>query len=457
MYQREDGIVEFNSDFCIGCKACIQACPYDAIYIDPETHTAAKCHMCAHRLDVGLEPACVVVCPEQAIVAGDLDDPVSRISQLISKESVTVRKPDQGTAPNLFYIEGDEVSLHPSLLEAQTDGYMWADRLKPHGPQSPSDSHASTQGLPSQGPIHLGGRTAGHMVQVAYNAQHHIYWHWPIPAYILTKAMAAGIFLLLGLLTLIGSAPVSSEAWFAGGGLAVGLMVITTALLIYDLDRPERFLFLFIRPQWKSWVARAAWLLAGFSVFSTLWWVLESGPLFGLWSPPSFILRLVLASATLPLAVFTGIYTAFLFAQAEGRDMWQSQATPLHMATQTAFLGGCGLILIHPFAPLSEALLQTAISTTQWGLIASAIVIFCGEFAVSRASEVAAQAVREVTKGAYRRHFWYGGIAIGHIIALSFGILDLPWGMYGMALCAALGVFFYEMAFVMAPQRIANS
>ncbi len=66
MYQRDDGIVEFDKDACIGCKACLQACPYDAIYIDPETRTAAKCHFCAHRLDLGLEPSCAVVCPEHA-------------------------------------------------------------------------------------------------------------------------------------------------------------------------------------------------------------------------------------------------------------------------------------------------------------------------------------------------------------------------------------------------------
>ncbi|MCA9310218.1 MAG: 4Fe-4S dicluster domain-containing protein, partial [Phycisphaerales bacterium] len=69
--KRADGIVDIDRDACIGCRACMQACPYDAIYIDPETHTAAKCHYCAHRVDVGLEPACVVVCPEHAIIAGD--------------------------------------------------------------------------------------------------------------------------------------------------------------------------------------------------------------------------------------------------------------------------------------------------------------------------------------------------------------------------------------------------
>ena len=63
MYQRKDGIVDFNSERCIGCKACMQACPYDSIYIDPDDGTATKCHFCAHRTEVGLEPACVIVCP----------------------------------------------------------------------------------------------------------------------------------------------------------------------------------------------------------------------------------------------------------------------------------------------------------------------------------------------------------------------------------------------------------
>ena len=85
LYKRADGIVDFDNSRCIGCKSCMQACPYDALYIDPTSHTAAKCHYCAHRTEIGLQPACVVVCPEQAIVSGDLDDPLSRISQLVSR------------------------------------------------------------------------------------------------------------------------------------------------------------------------------------------------------------------------------------------------------------------------------------------------------------------------------------------------------------------------------------
>ena len=77
MFVRDDGIVDFDKDSCIGCKACIAACPYDAIFINPEDHSAEKCNFCAHRIDVGLEPACSVVCPVEAILVGDLNDPDS--------------------------------------------------------------------------------------------------------------------------------------------------------------------------------------------------------------------------------------------------------------------------------------------------------------------------------------------------------------------------------------------
>ena len=125
LYKRPDGIVDFNGDRCIGCKSCMQACPYDALYIDPNTHTAAKCHFCAHRTEIGLQPACVVVCPEQAIVAGDLDDPMSRIAQLVARETTIVRRPEQGTKPNVYYVGADDAALTPGVPSQPTQ-YMWS-------------------------------------------------------------------------------------------------------------------------------------------------------------------------------------------------------------------------------------------------------------------------------------------------------------------------------------------
>jgi Fe-S-cluster-containing dehydrogenase component len=53
MYRRRDGIVDFDNTRCIGCKVCMQGCPYDAISIDPETETAAKCHYCTPYIELG--------------------------------------------------------------------------------------------------------------------------------------------------------------------------------------------------------------------------------------------------------------------------------------------------------------------------------------------------------------------------------------------------------------------
>src|SRR2546423_1738431 len=103
MFKRADGIVDFDKSICIGCKACMAACPYDAIFINPEDHSAEKCNFCAHRIDVGLEPACVVVCPVEAILVGDMNDPASRVAQIANREAVSVRRPEKETLPKLFY------------------------------------------------------------------------------------------------------------------------------------------------------------------------------------------------------------------------------------------------------------------------------------------------------------------------------------------------------------------
>src|SRR5512144_837943 len=248
MYQRDDGIVEFDPSICIGCKSCMQACPYDSIYLDPETNSAAKCTFCAHRIDVGLEPACVVVCPEHAILTGDLNDPASEISRKLSTAQVTVRKPEQGTGPKLFYINGNDWSLHPSAASA-SDSFMWADKVTeqntstyelPMLPASTKTSKSGTplrrpqeQGHPMNGPIQIGGRVAEHMVQTAYNAQHKIQWHWELPTYLVTKNIAGGLFMLLSINALLDK--FVPATFLAAGFLAMVFMLITVILLIKDL------------------------------------------------------------------------------------------------------------------------------------------------------------------------------------------------------------------------------
>ena len=113
LFKRRDGIVDLNAQRCIGCRACMEACPYDQLFIDPNTHTAEKCNFCANRVENRLLPACVSVCPTECRIFGDLDDPASEVSTHRPDEAFTVRKPEKGTGPKVFYL-GAEDSVDPA-------------------------------------------------------------------------------------------------------------------------------------------------------------------------------------------------------------------------------------------------------------------------------------------------------------------------------------------------------
>lgn len=465
MNQRDDGIVEFDSDACIGCKACTQACPYDAIHMDPDTHTAAKCHMCSHRVDVGLEPACVVVCPEHAIVFGDLDDAGSEISQKLAKNNVSVRRPEQGTAPKTFYIQGAAAALHPSEPPA-AHGFSWADTISHHGaepgisppaPRPTTTRGAQPQGLPGTAPMDVGGRMAEQLMRVTYNAQHDIQWHWPIPAYLVTKHIAGGTFAFLAIAALAPQLPFSPIAMVLAGGLAVLMTLVTLALLVYDLDRPDRFFYLLLRPQWRSWVARAAWILTAFSMVTGLWWGLETGAWLGWWADPGRLVRNAFALASLPLGIAAAIYTAFLFAQCEGRDLWQGSHLPAQMSLHAIILGAAPILALGAFTALPPALLTLAWWAVMLGLLASAAVTLMGDVWTPAASEAARRATRELTAGRYRKHFWTGGMLLGHAVPLVLvGTGQLLLAPIAL-LCIAFGLFAWGYGLVMAPQEIPNS
>ncbi|HSG44598.1 MAG TPA: 4Fe-4S dicluster domain-containing protein [Anaerolineales bacterium] len=475
MYQRDDGIVEFDPSICIGCKSCMQACPYDSIYLDPETNTAAKCHFCAHRLDVGLEPACVVVCPEHAIIAGDLNDPASEISRKLSTAQATVRKPEQGTGPKLFYINGNDWSLHPTASPA-SDSYVWADKITEQNvsayelpvisggsgnvPKSKSGTPIRTpqeQGRPLNGPIQIGGRVAEQMVQTSYNAQHKIQWHWELPAYLVTKNIAGGLFMLLSLGAIFNLFSFDATTFLTTGFTAMVFMLITVILLIKDLSQPKRFLNILVRPQWKSWVARGAYILVSFTAFAGLWWLIEGAATINLLPADlASSLRPIFAWITLPLALFGVIYTAFLLGQAEGRDMWQSNLLPFQLFAQSMMVASGMFLVLNVFVsfPTDLQALLTWLFPTSIGI--NLLLTFASKFN-SFASEVAMLGHREMTNGRFRNHYWWGGIGLGHILPLvlffAFSSIALPVAV----LCAFVGLFFYEYAFVMAPQHIPNS
>lgn len=484
MYQRHDGIVEFDPSVCIGCKACMQACPYDAIYIDPDTHSAAKCHYCSHRVDIGLEPACVVVCPEQAIVAGDLDNPASQISQMVARQEVIVRKPEQGTSPKLFYIDADEVTLTPTAALANQT-YMWAEVVSEQhvsiGQNGHNNRHQAasaktaksgtpirtptTQGVGYRGPIHIGeGRMAEHMVQTGYNAQHKIPWHWPVPAYLVTKGIGSGVFALLAIFFGLGLTEFNAPLALLGNFVSLLFMGLTTMLLVYDLEKPFMFYSILTRPQMKSWLTRGSFILIGFTVVAGLWFLIEGGAVLNFLTPSlAATTRLPLLVVGFVLAIGAAIYTAFLFGQAEGRDLWQSTLLPAHLIIQALMVGSAVLLTLGLFVPMSATMVSDLLWIFGVALVVDLFVTLLGEFGMPHASEVAARAAHEISGGKYKKQFWWGAIGLGHIVPLVLLLIagagaSVSSGLLFVATVATvIGLYLFEYVFVMAPQEIPNS
>jgi Fe-S-cluster-containing dehydrogenase component len=129
LFRRPDGIVDLDQSRCIGCKACIAACPYDAIYINPMKGVAEKCNACAHLVDAGYLPACAQVCPTNAIIFGDINDP--KIQEILNSKRWFVRKPETGAKPMQFYLMLEQSALDPLSAPRPSQG-VWIE-MPPHG------------------------------------------------------------------------------------------------------------------------------------------------------------------------------------------------------------------------------------------------------------------------------------------------------------------------------------
>jgi len=445
LFRADNGVVDFDDGNCIGCKACMNACPYDAIYINPETNTANKCNFCNHRVEVGLEPSCVIVCPTEAIKIGDLDDPTSEISRIIARDDVAVRAPEQNTKPKVFYRGADQASLDPTRTAIANDGMIWADTLRDRtaGPTHPSVSVTLGRKPESEN---------GVVARTAYTTSHIMAWKEKVSGYLVTKAIAAGVMLVAALMTLLGHAEHQAAVGVVPPMIAGVFLAITGVLLITDLKQPTRFHYLLTRGNRTSWLVKGAYALMFFTVVCGIWW------LAGLFEWET-LLRWLAIPAVLGAAATAG-YTAFLFAQCEGRDLWQ---TPLLLPTllaQAVTAGGATWAIMDVFMniPASDAVRWTLIA----GVGATAALIWVE--LTARGSRHVELAIHEMTKGAYKEKFWFGGILVGLAIPAALTIVALAAGgafATGAAavagLLAIVGMWFYEDAFVRAGQSVPLS
>ena len=464
LYDRADGIVDFDSDRCIGCKSCMQACPYDALYIDPDTHTAAKCNYCAHKVDHGYEPACVVVCPVEAIISGDLDDPNSNISHLVKNEETMTRKPEKQTIPNLYYINGSNEMLDPTATERTSD-YLWSEQSKGVGHfakyAEERVAESNTENLLVQlamenssklnKPIdrraiddvakEINNEIDNKKVKRTYDTPSKgVLWGWEVSTYVWTKAIATGTFLMLSFYSLFfGSIDNSIEI----NGMLISLifMAITGGLLVMDLDRPDRFLYVLLRPQWKSWLVRGAYIITVFGGIVSLKLIdtmFELGMGF-LWYVGAIF------------SILGAIYTAFLFAQARARDLWQSKWTSaFHMLIHAIMAGTIVIIFI------DKSSLNTFSDILMWCIIINLIIITKEIFFPHHTTDID-QTITLMTKGYYARYFWTG-IIIGNLIPFLM-LLIFPDTIICLIAgsLVMLGILLTELVRIRTPQMIPLS
>jgi Fe-S-cluster-containing dehydrogenase component/formate-dependent nitrite reductase membrane component NrfD len=439
MFKRADGIVDFDKSICIGCKACMAACPYDAIFINPEDHSAEKCNFCAHRIDMGLEPACVVVCPVEAILVGDLNDAGSKVARVVNRDPVNVRRPEKETHPKLFYKGAHQATLDP-LAARRPDGdlFMWSEQ--------PAGAGVVNSGHPER-------NNSSAAALLSYDVAHSIPWDWRVSLYTWTKSIAAGAYLVAALLFLLGYLrhPVindvmsgqpfvsfhDSTLWLWVAPVLSGVfLALTGGLLVWDLEHPARFLLIFTRPQWRSWLVKGAFVIAGYTLVLALHFVAS------LAGVPRLVTYLMIAGV--PLAAMTAIYTAYLFAQAKARDLWQNPLLPPHLLVQALVAGSAALL---PFAAWRE---ETAVAPLAWILSISSVLhlaLVWGETTLAHPTAHAALAVREMTRRRYAAYFW-AGLVLTLLGALAplIDIAAVPLALTGLLL--------YEHAYVQAGQSV---
>jgi len=430
MFTRPDGIVDFNKASCIGCKACIAACPYDAIFINPQDHSAEKCNFCAQRIDVGLEPACVVVCPAEAILVGDLNDPTSKVAQIINRGPVQVRRPEKETRPGVYYKGAHQATLDP-LAARSPEGpvYMW------------SEKESGSMIVESGHPNHANSSAAA---LLAYDVTHRAPWDWRVSLYTWTKGIAAGAYIVPLLLLMAGTIGASGPLWqWATPILAGGFLGLTGLILLADLEHPERFIYIFTRPQWRSWLVRGALIISaygvvlGLHVAMTVLTVLGPGNQFA-------AAQSMLAVVGLPLALMTAVYTAYLFAQAKARDLWQNPLLPPHLAVQAVLAGSAILIpvamVLEPATVPALALLLAATSGVH-------LLLVSGEVTLPHPTAHAHLASWHLTRGRFSRWFWLG-------VALVAAGLLAPVLPAIAAPAALVGLLAHEHAYVQAGQSV---
>ena len=289
----------------------------------------------------------------------------------------------------------------------------------------------------------------GAPARVVYNRTHPMPWGWRVSSYFLTKGISAGIAIVLALFLLAGGDPTSTWAR-VGAPLVAGLLLAATgALLVWDLKRPDRFIYLLTKGNPSSWLVRGAWILTAYAAVLGLWFVLGI-------AEATDALRIVIWIAAVIGLALAG-YTAFLFGQAEARDLWQSPTLLWHTLAGAVTAGGGVTVILGS----ADTTLRTVSAWAMVGGAAALGMITLVELTSRHPTRNIAEAVHHMTRGRYSREWWLGGQLVGVATPIALGAVFLAGGSLGFAglggLAAMAGIWFADDAFVKAGQSVPLS
>jgi formate-dependent nitrite reductase membrane component NrfD len=271
---------------------------------------------------------------------------------------------------------------------------------------------------------------------LSYDVPHRRPWDWRVSLYTWTKGIAAGAYLVVLALALAGALDWRDDLWRWGAPLLGGaFLALTGAVLIWDLEHPRRFLYIFTRPQWRSWLVRGAYVIAGYSAVLTVHFAASVA---GFEAPQRW-----LAIAGAPLAGMTAVYTGYLFAQAKARDLWQDPLLVPHLLVQAALAGAAAALV-------AATALGSPTKELEWILVAAALahlLMVAAQASTTHATAHAALASHELTRGRYGRWYWAGAV-------LVTAAAVAPWLGVAAAPLALAGLLAHEHAYVQAGQAV---
>jgi formate-dependent nitrite reductase membrane component NrfD len=217
------------------------------------------------------------------------------------------------------------------------------------------------------------------------------------------------------------------------------------------------------RPQWRSWLSRGAYIITAYGAVLTGWLIVSfldsrkggSGDLVRKTLDDNLLLKII-EPVGLGLALLTAVYTAFLFAQAKGRDFWQSPMLGLHMILHSLMAGFAVFLIALPILDVNfgfrMVLIFFAIAALVFHLVTLAI-----ELTTTHTTDDAHRTVQMITRGEFSKPFWLGMIFAGNVAPILLLFTGQVW-LFALAGVAILvGLWFAEDIWVKAPQRIPLS